>query len=102
MSGEVDLVVIKGDWHGGHHGKYPKVFSIDLSSPSPFSVSEGSGWGLGGGNFTLAELFERNIASIFNREESAELFKKLSLAYQEGADSHELARELMKEYGGNA
>jgi len=102
MSQEVDLVVINGDWHGGHHGEYPKVFSIDLSSLRPFSVSEGSGWGLGGGNFTLAELFECNIASVFDREESAELFKKLSLAYQEGVDSHELASELMKQFGDNA
>jgi len=81
MSRYVDVVVIEGDWDGGHHGQYTKVFSIDLSSSNPFAVSEGSGWGLGGGSFTLAELFERGIASIFDREESTALFKKLSAAY---------------------
>ncbi|WP_431475207.1 hypothetical protein RVM24_07635 [Marinobacter sp. KM021] len=102
MNHYIELVTINGDWEGGHHGQYPKVFSVSPGESKPFVVTEGSGWGFGGSSFTLAELFEQDVASIFDREESSELFQLLWSGYQSGVSSEALAKELMERYGKHA
>ncbi|WP_394132217.1 hypothetical protein [Marinobacter nauticus] len=102
MEHYIELVRIDGDWEGGHHGQYPKVFGVSLESDKPFVVTEGSGWGLGGASYTLPGLFEGNAASIFDRAESSELFQVLSSAYHSGASDEVLVLELMQRYGGHA
>ena len=102
MEDYIELVRIDGDWRGGHHGQYPKVFGVSLKSERPFVVTEGSGWGLGGASYTLSELFDDDVASIFDRAESSELYQFLSSAHRSGSNDEALAAELMQRYGGHA
>ena len=97
MNTYTDIVVVKGDWQGGHHGSYPKVLSVCLDSEEPFGVSEGWGHGLGGGFFTLKDLVEKKFIEIFNREESKAVYLDVITAYRQGFDQKQLACQLIEE-----
>ena|GEM_PF-6743636 len=97
MNTYTDIVVVNGDWKGGHHGSYPKVLSVCLDSERPFGVSEGWGHGLGGSSFTLKDLVEEKFSEIFNREESKAVYLEIITAYKQGVDQKQLASQLIEE-----
>lgn len=102
MNQYIDIILIKGDWYGMHHGTYPKRLSVNPSLDEPFAVSEGWGHGLCGGYFTLEELVEGEFIKIFDRVESLTVFNKIMSAYENKMDGKKLAVELLSEYGENA
>lgn len=92
-----DIVVVKGDWKGGHNGSYPKVLSVCLDSERPFGVSEGWGHGLDGSFFSLKELVEKEFIEIFDREESKAVYLQVITAYKQSVDQKHLASQLIEE-----
>ena len=94
----IEIVAISGDWTGGHHGEYPKIFSLSPESDHPFCISEGHGWGGGGTCVDLNGLFERNFVKIFDRPESNCLYQKLVKAFEENKDQDSLVKELIDEF----
>ncbi|WP_444942766.1 hypothetical protein ACJJIK_11015 [Microbulbifer sp. ZKSA006] len=102
MNKYTDIVVIRGNWQGGHHGTHPKVLSVSPESDEPFGVSEGWGHGLGGNNFSLKELVEKEFIEIFNTKESEVVCLKIKDAYKKGVNQNILAKQLLGELGKNA
>lgn len=96
MNKQIDIVVIKGSWQGGHHGVYPKILSVNPESETPFWVSEGWGHGLGGGAFTLKALVAEGVIELFNGPESAHIYAKIVTAYQTGIDQRCLIASLIQ------
>ncbi len=97
-----DILVIDGDWNGGHHGSYPKILSVNPDLESSFSISEGWGHGLGGASFTLKEMVDGGFVEIFNRSESQEIYDILIQANRSSKCGRKLASELLARYGESA
>lgn len=95
MGQYIEVVNIKGNWAGGSDTAYPKALLIDLEQAKPFLITEGAGWGLTGDNFTLLELFLEDVMTIFDREESRDVYSKLLSGIENKADSHTVAKEIV-------
>ncbi len=98
MNEYIDIVVIRGEWQGGHHGTHPKVLSVNPESEEPFGVSEGWGHGLGGGNFSLKDLIEKKFIEIFDTSESSGVYLELVEGYRKGSDQRALAKKLLVQF----
>lgn len=98
MRNLVEIIRITEGWEGGHHGALPIVLSVDLESDKPFDITEGWGWGLNGGSLTLSELFTREIATLFDRQESKEIYEFLCESFKAGLDSHHTAKKLLERF----
>lgn len=93
----IKIVEIKGNWTGGHNGKYPIVLGIDTSHiHKPFMSSQGFGWGLSGANFSVETLYSSELLEMYNLDESQWVYKILKKSFEDGLNQEEVIKLLIE------
>ncbi|WCE30919.1 hypothetical protein [Vibrio sp. SCSIO 43137] len=97
----MQIINITKKWKGGNDANFPITLSVKLEEKKVFDVTEGYGWGLNGGSFTLRELFVRGIADTFDREESKEIYNFLYESFRKEEDDLVVAKQLIEKFSKN-
>lgn len=95
----LEVARIVEDWEDGHDGEYPKILCYNPEkTEQPFLYRKGCGFGAFGGQASLKELFDKQLAQEFDHPESRWVFEVLEREHANGSDDHATGAALIKAY----
>jgi len=96
----LEIARIVEDWEDGHDGEFPKILCYNAEkAEQPFLYRKGCGFGAFGGQISLQELFDKQLAQEFNHPEVLWVFEVLQHEHAEGSTDHAAGAALIKAYG---
>lgn len=90
------LKIETGNWDGGHHGQFPKIYEWDLDDlERPIVQSDGWGHGYGGCSFSVEEFAKRNGLSKLKGIESDWAYTILKNALENNLGNVDISEKLV-------